>query len=123
MKTIVGFRSNERGLFLDLEDQRAAVAVNRSTGDILLDEGSGEDRINSAAIVRHDQPRFILSNTGGNSTLSIEFAPDRRIYFLGQTEKSAEAQKWVVVANHLFGHTDVTDSSPHAMPSLLSTAE
>lgn len=123
MKLIVGFRSNERGLFLDLEDQRAAVAVNPSTGEILLDEGSGEDRINSAAIVRRDQPRFILSNAGKNSTLSIEFAPDRRMYFLGQTEKSAEAQEWVVVANDIFGHTDVADSAAQAMPSLMSTAK
>ncbi len=100
MKTIVGFRINDRGLFLDLADQIATLAVNRKTGDVLLDEGAGDDRINSAAILIRDLPRFVLTRADSGSRMHIEYgAVSRRHYDLGDVEDAEAAQAWVCAAN------------------------
>ena len=100
MKTIVGYHDTDRGLFLDLADQIATLAVNRKTGDVLLDEGAGDDCINSAAILIRDLPHFVMTRSDSGSRMSIEYgAVTRRLYDLGKVEDANAAQAWVSAAN------------------------
>ena len=103
MKLIVGFRINERGLFLDLEDQFAAIGVNRATGDVLLDEGFGDERFNSAAILISNRPRFVLTDLDSGVEVQIEYgSASRRTHSLGQTTDRESASRWVNSANSVF---------------------
>ncbi len=100
MKKIIAFRENDRGMFLDLEDQFAAIGVNRATGDVLLDEGSGDDRFNSAAILISNRPRFVLTDLDIGAEVLIEYgAVSRRTHSLGQTTDRESASRWVNSAN------------------------
>ncbi len=60
MKKIISLREDERGFYVDLDDQPSAIAVNRKTGDVLLDEGEGDDRYHGAVLLGEDNPRFIV---------------------------------------------------------------
>ena len=100
MKTIVGYHETDRGLFLDLSDQIATLAVNRKTGDVLLDEGAGDDCINSAAILIRDLPRFVLIHAEAGARMQVEYgAISRRKYDLGSVENLETARAWVCAAN------------------------
>ena len=49
-KQIKQFRTESYGLFIDLEDTEASIGVNLNTGEILFDEGIGEDRYDGMAL-------------------------------------------------------------------------
>lgn len=98
-KTIKQFRQEPYGFFVDLDDAEAAVAVNPRTGEILLDEGIGEDRFDGAAISAGSFHEFALEpETGDEVRLVLRFGHGKS-HVLGTTRKSAEASQWVQAAS------------------------
>ncbi len=105
MKTITNFRQDARGMYLDLADQPCAIAINRKTRDILLDEGGGPDRYHGAAIFLDSHPCFMLDATGSRLGVWLSFGKACSKHFLGSTRKVHSAVKWVTEANLLLGQT------------------
>ncbi len=103
MKTITNFRQDARGMYLDLADQPCAIAINRKTRDILLDEGGGPDRYHGAAIFLDSEPCFTLDVRGPRLGVWLIFGKATCKHFLGTTRRAHGAVKWVTEANLLLG--------------------
>lgn len=95
MKQIVNFRLSEKGLVIDLADQVAAASVNARTGDILLDEGFGEDRVSGAAILLSDNPVLKLKSPG-DAEVQIEYGSEKRFQHLSGVATSAQLAAEIV---------------------------
>lgn len=95
MKVIRSFRKEDNGWFLDLKDADASVAVDATTGDILLNEGAGEDRYNGAAISRSGFYKFRLNDLPGSEyQLVLKFGlTDSHV--LGVTGDKEGAKTWI----------------------------
>ena len=62
MKIIKAFRREDYGLFIDLVDKTSSVCVDTETGDILFNEGDGDDRYHGAAISAKSFREFKISD-------------------------------------------------------------
>lgn len=105
VKVITNFRQDARGMYLDLADQPCAIALNRRTRDILLDEGGGPDRYHGIAIFLDSKPCFTLESIGSRRGLWLIFGEERNKHFLGSPRNVHDAVKWVTEANLLLGQT------------------
>ncbi len=76
MKKVADFREDIKGLYIDLEDQFSSLAVNRQTGDLLLDEGDGNDRFNGAIILQQLFPQFVTRPHRGKLDIWLEYGKD-----------------------------------------------
>ncbi len=94
MKTIVAFRTDAKGLYLDLADQPYAIGINRETKDILLDEGDGDDRYNGAVIFVKSNPRFEVQLRAGALEIWLEYGQERTRHFIGSTPAYRKAAYW-----------------------------
>ncbi len=94
-KSIIQFRHEPYGLFIDLLDVDAAVAVHPQTGEILLDEGDGSDRFHGAAISPTSFIEFQLrEKAGGLAELVLNFGRGRS-HSLGCTRNCGDASRWI----------------------------
>ncbi|MFO1005717.1 MAG: hypothetical protein U0929_07155 [Planctomycetaceae bacterium] len=99
MKTILGFREDSKGFYIDLEDQFSAIAVNRSTGDLLLDEGDGNDRFHGAVILQRSNPRFQTRSGSGKMSVWLVYGKNDNKHFIGNAIATWAAIKWIIGAN------------------------
>lgn len=118
MKKIVSLRENDRGFFIDLEDQPSSIAVNRKTRDVLLDEGGGNDRYHGAALFGEDNPRFSVEISANGIDVYLEFGVDRDRHFVGQST-DPQVERWVCHANQALGGVAVPFSLPMAEERIL----
>jgi hypothetical protein len=94
-KSIIQFRHEPYGLFIDLVDVDAAVAVHPRTGEILLDEGDGSDRFHGAAISPTSFNEFhLIEKAGGSAELVLNFGCGRS-HSLGSTTNCSDASRWI----------------------------
>ena len=95
MKIIQRFRREDYGWFIDLEDTDASVAVDPTTGDLLLNEGIGEDRFHGAAISNRAFQRLTLEDLERSTiALVLEYGSGSK-HTLGITNEKREAEKWI----------------------------
>ncbi|WP_395753260.1 hypothetical protein [Prosthecobacter sp.] len=94
-KTIQGFREKDYGMFIDLTDAMSSVTVDRKTGNLVLQEGAGQDRFNGALITSDFCHGFTLSSApGGNWLVALRFG-DNKSHVLGATNDEAGALQWL----------------------------
>ncbi len=94
-KQIKQFRKESYGWFIDLQDTEASVAVNPRTGEILLDEGTGEDRFDGVALAPGAFRDFRLEETGTESwSVTLEFGKNKT-HVLGVTTDRDDAENWL----------------------------
>jgi|GEM_PF-3426430 len=100
-KNIADFREEDYGLFIDLASHAGRIGVDRLTGDILLDEGNGDDRYHGAAIDARSFRRFELKpSEKGSCELILHFG-ERGAHGLGKTQNAVAARNWVDSATTL----------------------
>ena len=101
MKQIRAFRKEHYGLFIDLEDAPASLAVNPRTGEILLNEGDGPDRFDGAAISIKALPRFEAEAIGDQKWDIVLAYGNGRRHVVGRTDQHRAAQDWIAEAERL----------------------
>lgn len=102
MKHIASLRQDDRGFYVDLDDRTSAIAVNRRTRDVLLDEGDGDDRYHGAVLFGADNPRFIAKPSTTGVDVYLDFGTDRDRHFVGQS-CAEQALEWVCRVNESLG--------------------
>lgn len=99
MKNVSDFREDLKGFYIDLEDQFSSLAVNRQTGDLLLDEGEGNDRYNGALILQQSFPQFVTRPHRGKLDIWLEYGKDHGVHFIGTAVATRTAVNWILRAN------------------------
>lgn len=95
MKTIKSYRYEDYGMFLDLEDSPASVAVNLKTGDLQLDEGDGDDRYNGAYLPATAVRSLVVRKVSENTWHVVLGFGKSDEHLLGATQDLAGANQWV----------------------------
>ena len=95
MKRIKAFRTENYGCFVDLEDIDASLAIDPQTGDILLNEGQGDDRFHGAAILRESIIGLSLEQVSEAEFQVILKYGKERTHSLGVTSQKAQADVWI----------------------------
>ncbi|MCF7789363.1 MAG: hypothetical protein K9N47_24790 [Prosthecobacter sp.] len=94
-KTIQGFREKDYGMFIDLTDAMSSVSVDRKTGNLVLQEGAGQDRFNGALITPDFCHGFTLSAIPeGIWVVTLRYG-DHKSHVLGSTDDEAGALQWL----------------------------
>jgi hypothetical protein len=98
MKTIVNFRDEPHGFFVDLEGG-GKIGINRRTGEILLREGRGEDRFDGAVLSPEAFGSFAIRRCGNSEQweLILRFGR-RKAHNLGRFSDFQNAEAWVNAA-------------------------
>ena len=84
--------------YLGLADRECSLFVNPRTGDILMDEGDGEGRVNGAVLFADKEPRFHTlpgPDAGGQLLLSYR----KHLFTLGDHENLVAMRDWADTAN------------------------
>lgn len=115
-KSIADFREEDYGLFIDLASPSGRIGVDRSTGDILLDEGDGDDCYNGAAIEARSFRRFELKPIENGTCELILYFGEKGAHGLGMTHDAEAARSWVHNATTVIKH----HVPIHAAPELQS---
>jgi len=87
---------------IGLDDQACSVFVDPHTGDILIDEGEGEGRLNGVVLYADKEPRFYsipLPESGAQLLLSYR----KHLLVLGSHADAADLRRWAQSANDLLG--------------------
>ena len=95
MKVIKRFRKEEYGWCLDLDDAEASLVVDTTSGDLLLNEGAGEDCFHGAAISRSAFFQFALEELPDSSYQLVLKYGLTGSHVLGVTNQKAEAEGWI----------------------------
>ncbi len=95
MKTIKSFRYEDYGIFLDLEDAPASVAVNLRTGDLQLDEGDGDDRYTGAYLPAAAVRSLAVHDVSEKTCQIVLGFGKSDEHLLGTTDDLAGANQWV----------------------------
>jgi hypothetical protein len=99
-KTIRELRIETYGLFVDLVDQPASLALDFDTGNILLNEGEGDNRFDRAMIEPTDLVWFQLSRTAVNDSWDLVLNFDEtNSHNLGALNDVSMAIQWLNAAN------------------------
>ena len=116
MKRIKAFRTENYGCFVDLEDIDASIAIDPQTGDILLNEGQGDDCFHGAMISRQSIIGLSLEQVSeAEFQVILKYGKDRT-HSLGVTSQKAQADVWIqyvssilasVTVNHAAGVANV----------------
>ena len=95
MKIIKAFIRRDYGLYIDLEDMDSSVAVNPQNGDILLNEGEGDDRYHGAVIFPRDFDNLEINIKTSKYRLILN--AENLSHELGviKNEDLSDAKKWV----------------------------
>ena len=94
-KTIQGFREKDYGMFIDLTDALSSVSIDRKTGNLVLQEGAGQDRFNGALITSDFCHGFTLSATSGGTWGGALRFGDQKSHILGTTDDEFGAMQWL----------------------------
>ena len=82
-------------MFIDLTDAMGSVSVDRKTGNLVLQEGAGQDRFNDALITPNFCQGFSLGAAPeGNWVVALRFG-DHKSHVLGTTDDEAGALQWL----------------------------
>ena len=94
IKIIQDFREKEDAMFIDLMDARGAICIDKNSGNILFNEGPGEDRYEGMASRASAFKKFLVSAIGkeGGGKVSLCFAG--QTHFLGYTTNFKLAWDW-----------------------------
>lgn len=112
MKKIKTFRQKDYGLFIDLEDRDAAIAVDTESGEILLDEGEGQDRYHGAAVsVKAFKNICIAESAEGTHEIILKFS--KISHSLGQTTKQQPALEWINKVNETISAIKIEDAKKY----------
>ena len=109
-----------------LVDQACSVFVDPRTGDILLDEGEGEGRLNGVVLYADKEPRFYsipLPDTGAQLLLSYR----KHLLVLGAYPDATDLREWARAVNDTLGAkkppgSDKVDAPPVEHRDLLSAS-
>jgi hypothetical protein len=82
---------------IKLTDRPISMYVDRDTGDIFIDEGAGNGRMNGAAIPAFKGPKFTCSPS--NSGWLIKLECTTFVWEAGWTDDAADAASWVEAVN------------------------
>lgn len=94
-KTIQSFREKDYGMFIDLTDAAASVSLDRKTGNLVLQEGAGQDRFNGAMITSDFCHGFTLSTNPEGGWVVARRYGDHKSHVLGSTDDEAGALQWL----------------------------
>ncbi len=84
--------------YLGLADRECSLFVNPRTGDILMDEGDGEGRVNGAVLFADKEPRFhTLPRPGAGGQLLLSYR--KHLFTLGDHENLVAMRDWADTAN------------------------
>lgn len=117
MKTIKAFRQEPYGLFIDLVDAEASVAIDRKSGTMTLDEGDGNDRFYGAFLDPADVRSLVVKPLSGSSNCAIvlRYAKQRE-HILGETPDTVAALEWVNAANELLESKVIRNTTQSSTP-------
>ncbi len=94
---------SKHGYLIDLEDAKAATRINQS-GDVFLQEGQGENRLNHWAIASEHIICCDLTRIGDDYHILVRFrrgAKNENLQ-LGSTQNRADAWAWVSRVNEIY---------------------
>lgn len=101
-------------LFVGLADRECSLFINPRTGDILVDEGAGEGRVNGAVFYADKEPRFyVIPAPGGGGQLLLSYR--RHLLTLGLSENLPALHEWAGSANR-FLTTKQTPAAANPKP-------
>ncbi len=116
-KQIKQFREEEYGLFIDLVNKPASVALDTHDGSLLLNEGSGDDCFDGACLEANNLQEFAIHLKNNSAKLLLIYGPQKK-HLLGEfpEEMMLQACQWVGRANHVIdsskgGKCIVTDTA------------
>lgn len=89
---------------IDLEDCPASIVVDPDNGNILITEGGGDDRMNSAYLPARKSPRF--SVTPGSAEHRLEVHCRNFHWLVGTTADADAARQWAEAANAILAAFD-----------------
>jgi hypothetical protein len=119
MKIIKAFREKENAMFLDLTDARAAVCIDKETGHIQFNEGSGKDRYDGIAARASSFKKFQI--LGGlkpkPGKVLLHFAG--QTHLLGVTIDVHAALQWTERATALLRSKQAVET-PRQKPAVAS---
>jgi len=96
-------------MFIDLTNAMSSVSVDRKTGNLVLNEGEGQDCFNDALITPNFCQGFSLSATPeGNWVVALRFG-DHKSHVLGTTDDEAGALQWLQKAWDVIRLNQTTD--------------
>jgi hypothetical protein len=117
-KNIADFREEDYGLFIDLASHAGRIGVDRSTGDILLDEGNGDDCYHGAAIDARSFRRFELKpDEKGSCEIVLHFG-EKGAHGLGRTQNTEAARSWVHNATTVIKQHVPIRAAPELQPEV-----
>ena len=100
MKIIKAFRREDYGLFIDLVDKTSSVCVDTETGDILFNEGDGDDRYHGAAISAKSFREFKISDESEKKPKLILYFLNKS-HIIGYVNDVETAKEWVLEASRI----------------------
>ena len=89
---------------IQLDDEPCSLIVDDRNGNILLDEGDGDDRMNSAVLPARKSPRFAVSPSSGEYRLEVNCRGFN--WLVGTTDDATAALEWAGAANTLLAAFD-----------------
>lgn len=110
-------------LYVGLADRECSLFVNPRTGDILVDEGAGEGRINGAVLFADKEPRFhAIPAPGGGGQLLLSYR--RHLLTFGVSDDLPALHQWAGTANQFLSAKARQETVPDAnSPPTGSAAE
>jgi len=120
-KQIKKFREEEYGLFIDLENKPASVAIDIHDGSLLLNEGDGSDCFNGACLESTDLQEFAIHLKNHSATIQLIYGLQKK-HLLGEFPEKMilQACQWVGRANQVIdisknGSCNNTDTADNGL--------
>ena len=104
-------------LLIRLADRHASLIIDDRNGNILMNEGDGDDRLNGAVLSPKRSPAFEIVPCSGALQLVVHYAG--LSFDLGTSKIDPLAAKWVEEANLLLARFSPQTSLATALPVTL----
>jgi hypothetical protein len=89
---------------INLTDKPVSILVDPDNGNILLTEGGGDDRMNSAVLYARKSPRFSVTPVAGGYQIAVHC---RDFHWpVGTTTDESAATRWAIAANGILAAFD-----------------
>jgi len=99
-----------------LADRPCSLFIDPSTGNTLIDEGEGEDRMNGAVLFPDKGPRFSVAMS---DSLGAELHLQCRTFrwVVGSVQEVSKAEEWAALANAFLVSKAGSGGVPASIPS------